>query len=60
MVNHNPLEKAAINPAQKYCRTFYTVYADREPGIRQIGSGELEEPGKRHTQSGVLKGPQRG
>ena len=24
----------------RYFRTFYTVYSDREPEIRQIGSGE--------------------
>ena len=38
----------------RYFRTFYTVYCDREPEIRQIGSGELAGSGKRHTQSGVL------
>ena len=25
----------------RYFRTFYTVYSDRKPEIRQIGSGEL-------------------
>jgi len=38
----------------RYFRTFYTVYADRLPEIRQIGSGLLAPDPKRHTQSGVL------
>lgn len=39
----------------RYIRTFYTVYADRHPEIRQIGSGELTSDSKRQTQSGVLE-----
>ena len=38
----------------RYIRTFYTVYADRHPKIRQIGSGELSPDSIRQTQSGVL------
>ncbi len=38
----------------RYFRTFYTVYSDRKPEIRQIGSGELREGEIHHTQSGVL------
>jgi predicted nuclease of restriction endonuclease-like (RecB) superfamily len=38
----------------RYFRTFYTVYAERKPEIRQIGSGELSREGIRHSQSGVL------
>jgi DUF1016 N-terminal domain len=38
----------------RYFRTFYTVYSDRIPEIRHIACGEFKEPGKRHTQSGVL------
>jgi predicted nuclease of restriction endonuclease-like (RecB) superfamily len=38
----------------RYFRTFYTVYSDREPEIRQIGSGESGEDGICHSQSGVL------
>lgn len=38
----------------RYFRTFYTTYSDRQPEIRQIGSGEFGPAGKRHTQSGVL------
>lgn len=37
----------------RYFRTFYVVYADRLPEIRQIGSGESGS--KRHAQSGVLE-----
>jgi predicted nuclease of restriction endonuclease-like (RecB) superfamily len=36
----------------RYFRTFYSVYVERRPEIRQIGSGELPI---RHTQSGVLE-----
>ena len=39
----------------RYFRTFYTVYSDRKPEIRQIGSGESNEKRIRHTQSGVLE-----
>lgn len=39
----------------RYIRTFYTVYADRHPEIRQIRSGELTSDSKRQTQSGVLE-----
>lgn len=39
----------------RYFRTFYTVYADRQPEIRQIQSGELSKKAKRQIQSGVLK-----
>lgn len=38
----------------RYFRTFYTVYADRLPEIRRIGSGVLASDAIRHTQSGVL------
>lgn len=38
----------------RYFRTFYTVYADRLPEIRQIGSGVSSPDPKRQTQSGVL------
>jgi predicted nuclease of restriction endonuclease-like (RecB) superfamily len=38
----------------RYFRTFYTVYADRLPEIRQIGSGVLAPHVKRQTQAGVL------
>lgn len=38
----------------RYFRTFYTVYADRLPEIRQIGSGVLAPDVKRQTQAGVL------
>lgn len=38
----------------RYFRTFYTVYADRLPEIRQIGSGVLAPDAKRKTQAGVL------
>ena len=38
----------------RYFRTFYTVYLDRVPEIRRIGSGELRKGEIRHTQSGVL------
>jgi len=38
----------------RYFRTFYTVYADRLPEIRQIGSGVLAPDSKCQTQSGVL------
>jgi predicted nuclease of restriction endonuclease-like (RecB) superfamily len=38
----------------RYFRTFYTVYSDRKPEIRQIGSGESGGDGIRHSQSGVL------
>lgn len=38
----------------RYFRTFYSVYADRVPEIRQIRSGELRQAPKRQTQSGVL------
>ncbi len=38
----------------RYFRTFYTVYADRRPEIRQIGSGVLGGEGNRQTQSGIL------
>jgi predicted nuclease of restriction endonuclease-like (RecB) superfamily len=38
----------------RYFRTFYTVYADRDPEIRHIAGGELDANKKRHTQSGVL------
>lgn len=38
----------------RYFRTFYTIYVDRQPEIRQIGSGDFENTGKRQTQSGVL------
>ncbi|MGL4943622.1 MAG: PDDEXK nuclease domain-containing protein [Thermoguttaceae bacterium] len=38
----------------RYFRTFYTVYADRTPDIRQIGAGVLVPDTKRQTQSGVL------
>ena len=39
----------------RYFRTFYTVYADRNPEIRHFGSGELENGKKRHLRSGVLE-----
>ena len=39
----------------RYIRTFYTVYADRHPEIRQIRSGELTSDSKCQTQSGVLE-----
>ncbi len=38
----------------RYFRTFYTVYSERMPEIRQIGSGELRKGAIRHTQAGVL------
>jgi hypothetical protein len=42
----------------RYFRTFYQVYADRTPEIRQTASGELgPAPASvkiRHTPSGVL------
>jgi predicted nuclease of restriction endonuclease-like (RecB) superfamily len=38
----------------RYFRTFYTVYSERRPEIRQIGSGELGTGGIRQSQSGVL------
>jgi len=38
----------------RYIRTFYTVYADRHPEIRQIRSGDLSPDSIRQTQSGVL------
>ena len=38
----------------RYFRTFYTVYSDGKPEIRQIGSGELGGGVIRHSQSGVL------
>ncbi|HSA34404.1 MAG TPA: PDDEXK nuclease domain-containing protein [bacterium] len=38
----------------RYFRTFYMLYAERKPEIRQIGSGELSDSPIRHTQSGVL------
>ncbi len=38
----------------RYFRTFYTVYSERRPEIRQIGSGELGTDGIRQSQSGVL------
>lgn len=41
----------------RYFRTFYTVYQDRVPEIRHIGSGEFEKNSKspkQHLQSGVL------
>lgn len=38
----------------RYIRTFYAVYADRNPEIRQIGSGELSPDSKRQTKTGVL------
>lgn len=38
----------------RYFRTFYTVYSDRHPEIRQIGSGDLTPESIRRTQSGVL------
>jgi predicted nuclease of restriction endonuclease-like (RecB) superfamily len=38
----------------RYFRTFYMVYSDRKPEIRQIGSGELGGSGIPHSQSGVL------
>ena len=38
----------------RYFRTFYSVYADRLPEIRQIGSGILTPDIKRQTRSGVL------
>jgi len=39
----------------RYIRTFYAVYADRNPEIRQIGSGDLMPDSIRQTQSGVLE-----
>lgn len=38
----------------RYFRTFYTVYAERLPEIRQIGSGVLDGEQICQTQSGVL------
>ena len=38
----------------RYFRTFYTVYAERMPEIRQIGSGVLHGEQICQTQSGVL------
>lgn len=38
----------------RYFRTFYSTYSDRQPEIRQIGSGESGSRRKRQTQSGVL------
>ena len=38
----------------RYFRTFYTVYSDRKPVIRQIRSGELGGSRIRHSQSAVL------
>ena len=38
----------------RYFRTFYTVYAERVPEIRQIGSGVLDGQHICQTQSGVL------
>lgn len=38
----------------RYFRTFYTVYADRDPEIRHLECGELDTDKKRHTQGGVL------
>lgn len=38
----------------RYFRTFYTVYADRLPEIRQIGSGVFPSDSKHQSQSGVL------
>ncbi len=38
----------------RYFRTFYIVYADRDPEIRHIAGGESDTSKKRHTQGGVL------
>lgn len=38
----------------RYFRTFYTVYCDRAPKIRQIGSGELDKMDGLPTQFEVL------
>lgn len=38
----------------RYFRTFYAVYCDRLPEIRQIGSGESESADKPPTQAEVL------
>jgi DUF1016 N-terminal domain len=38
----------------RYFRTFYTVYSDRVPEIRQIGSGELSKDKIPYSQAGVL------
>ncbi len=38
----------------RYFRTFYTVYSDRKPEIRQIGSGELVKSSKGRILNGVL------
>ena len=38
----------------RYFRTFYAVYSDRIPEIRQIGSGELSEVELPYSQAGVL------
>jgi hypothetical protein len=38
----------------RYFRTFYTVYAERLPEIRQIGSGVFVPHSIRQSQSGVL------
>lgn len=38
----------------RYLRTFYSVYSDRVPEIRQIGSGELSEEKLQYSQAGVL------
>ncbi len=39
----------------RYFRTFYTMYIDRVPEIRQIQSGELSTSSKRQIRSGVLQ-----
>ncbi|MDA3885037.1 MAG: DUF1016 N-terminal domain-containing protein [Candidatus Delongbacteria bacterium] len=39
----------------RYFRNFYTVYANRLPQIRHIGSGKLGDKQKRHIGSGELK-----
>ena len=38
----------------RYFRTFYTIYSERKPEIRQMRSGESQNSQKRHNQSGVL------
>lgn len=39
----------------RYFRTFYTVYSNRKPEIRQIRSGELVESSEGRIPNGVLK-----
>lgn len=38
----------------RYFRIFFTVYSDRKPEIRQIGSGELAKSSKKQIAAGAL------